>query len=101
MTKYGKLVRDRIPDIIRANGTEPVTHTAAPQEYTDKLCAKLDEEVAEFKEAYSPEELADVLEVIYALAEHAGMTREELEALRAGKAEKRGGFSERIILDES
>jgi predicted house-cleaning noncanonical NTP pyrophosphatase (MazG superfamily) len=94
----GKLVRDRIPEIIRAEGLEPVIYTADAEEYGSRLREKLQEEVTEFIASDNdPEELADILEVVYALAEQAGTTREQLEKLRAVKAEKRGGFSDRIV----
>ena len=94
----GKLVRDKIPGIIRAEGLEPVVYTADTEEYASRLRDKLQEEVAEFIASDNdPEELADILEVLYALAEHAGTSREQLELLRTAKADKRGGFAERII----
>ncbi|MFF3691071.1 nucleoside triphosphate pyrophosphohydrolase [Streptomyces sp. NPDC002187] len=65
-SRHGKLVRDRIPQIIREDGAEPVTYTAGREEYRGRLRDKLGEEVAEFLEAdedSAPEELADVLEV--------------------------------------
>ena len=93
-----KLVRDRIPEIIRAEGLEPVIYTADAEEYGSRLRDKLQEEVAEFIASDNdPEELADILEVLYALAELAGTSREQLEKLRAVKAEKRGGFADRIV----
>ena len=99
--RYDKLVRDKIPEIIAAKGGESKTHIADQDEYTAKLRAKLQEEVDEYLENSSPEELADILEVVYALADGSGVTREDLEKLRAEKAEKRGAFKERIILEES
>jgi len=94
----GKLVRDKIPEIIRAEGLEPVIYTADALEYAARLRDKLQEEVAEFLASDNdPEELADILEVLYALAEQAGTSREQLEKLRAAKADKRGGFRKRII----
>ena len=94
----GKLVRDKIPQIIRANGQEPLICTAGTQEYGVRLRDKLREEVAEFLASDSdPQELADILEVVYALAEHGGTDRQQLENLRAAKAEERGGFADRII----
>ena len=99
--RYDKLVRDKIPDIMRAKKVEPTTHIASDEEYIRKLREKLGEEVAEYLESGTAEELADVLEVVYALAELAGTIPEELEALRARKAAERGAFRERIILDEA
>lgn len=98
MSRPGKLVRDGIPEIIRAKGLEPVIHTAGQAEYAERLLDKLQEEVAEFLESDSDlEELADILEVIYALAELAGAGPGRLEALRAAKANERGRFANRLI----
>ncbi|TWD82019.1 putative house-cleaning noncanonical NTP pyrophosphatase (MazG superfamily) [Kribbella amoyensis] len=100
MTSDGKLVRDRIPEIVRAHGEEPNTYQAGPDEYRRRLRAKLTEEVGEFLEAgqeQAIEELADVLEVVYALAADLGVDRVRLEQVREEKAEQRGGFTERIV----
>jgi predicted house-cleaning noncanonical NTP pyrophosphatase (MazG superfamily)/NTP pyrophosphatase (non-canonical NTP hydrolase) len=95
----GKLVRDRIPAIIRAEGQEPAVHTAGPAEYVTRLRDKLGEEVAEYLASEDdPVELADILEVVYALAANGGTGRDELEALRAAKAERNGAFRERLVL---
>jgi predicted house-cleaning noncanonical NTP pyrophosphatase (MazG superfamily) len=98
--KSGKLVRDRIPQIIREDGAEPVTYTAGRQEYRDRLRDKLCEEAAEVLEAddeKAPEELADVLEVVHALAADLGIDTDQLEKIREAKASERGGFAERIV----
>ncbi len=98
--QYSKLVRDRIPQIIREDGAEPVTYTAGPQEYRDRLRAKLGEEVAEFlaaDEETAPEELADVLEVVRALAADLGIDAARLENIREAKASERGGFADRVV----
>jgi len=99
--KYNKLVRDKIPEIIKKNGDVPITHIATEDEYQEKLLAKLQEEVDEFYKDSNAEELADILEVIYALGDLYGIDKEELEQLRKAKAEKRGGFKDKIILDET
>jgi predicted house-cleaning noncanonical NTP pyrophosphatase (MazG superfamily) len=96
----GKLIRDKVPEIIRANGEEPITSVADAAEYRELLRAKLVEEVdevlaADDKEA--PEELADVLEVVLAFAADLGMDVGQLEEIRRAKAEERGGFADRII----
>jgi predicted house-cleaning noncanonical NTP pyrophosphatase (MazG superfamily) len=100
MDADGKLVRDRIPEIIRASGAEPVTYRADVAEYQRRLREKLLEEVDEFLAAdgaTAVEELADILEVVYALAAELGATREDLETTRATKATERGVFTDRVI----
>lgn len=93
-----KLVRDNIPEIIRRAGEEPAIHTATDEEYGQRLRRKLVEEVDEFLASDNdPEELADILEVVLALAERAGVNAQQLEDLRAGKAAERGTFSQRIV----
>lgn len=96
--KQGKLVRDKIPQIIRSKGQEPVIYVADADEYRIRLRDKLQEEVQEYLVSDNDrEELADILEVLYALARQAGTDHGQLEDLRAAKAEKRGGFADRII----
>lgn len=100
-TKYNKLVRDRIPEIIEQKGGAAATHVATPEEYDQKVREKLQEEVKEFLESNNPEELADILEVIYAIGGRLGVNQSSLEALRQRKADERGGFEQGIILEES
>jgi predicted house-cleaning noncanonical NTP pyrophosphatase (MazG superfamily) len=100
MSADGKLVRDRIPEIIRANGEEPITYRADPDEYRRRLREKLVEEVGEFlaaDDSNSLEELADVLEVVYALAADLGTDKALLETIRENKAINRGGFVDRVV----
>jgi predicted house-cleaning noncanonical NTP pyrophosphatase (MazG superfamily) len=95
-----KLIRDRVPQIIRAQGDEPIVRIADPGEYRELLRAKLVEEahkVATADDAHAPEELADVLEVVLALAADLGLDAGGLERLRAAKAVERGSFTERIV----
>lgn len=96
---YGKLVRDKIIDIITANGEKPIYHTLSDEEYLNELHKKLFEEANEFVENDNPEELADLLEVIYAIAKHKNINMQEVEKERVKKREKRGGFEEKIYLE--
>lgn len=98
MTIYNKLVRDKIPDIIRQQGETPTVRILEDEEYTRCLEGKLIEEVAEYRRDKNIEELADILEVVFALAENLGATKEDLMNAYQEKNEKRGGFSKRIFL---
>ena len=100
ITKYDKLVRDLIPEIIEASGRQCVCATLSDEEYLAKLDEKLNEELAEYQESKSMEELADLLEVIRAVAVARGSSMEEVEAIRRDKAAKRGGFEKKILLTE-
>ncbi len=97
---YNKLVRDKIPEIIERDGKRCDIRILDSAEYLKMLDSKLDEEVKEYHVDQNLEELADVLEVLYALAKARGYSIEELEALRAEKAEKRGGFEKRMFLEK-
>lgn len=105
-----KLVRDKIPDIIKADGREASIRKVEGQEYVDMLCAKLDEEGIELKEALQgfmddPDrlkdlqgEISDVLEVVAAIVEVAGINTDELFELADAKREDRGAFKEGFVL---
>jgi predicted house-cleaning noncanonical NTP pyrophosphatase (MazG superfamily)/8-oxo-dGTP pyrophosphatase MutT (NUDIX family) len=93
-----KLVRDRIPEIIEAAGGRPRTRIAEDGEYLAFLRAKLYEEAGEYVSGRDPAELADLLEVVRALAAAHGIEPAELERMRAVKAAERGGFTGRIVL---
>lgn len=92
----GKLVRDRIPEIIRNDGEKPIIEILSDAEYLSELDKKLNEEVAEYQADKSIEEMADVLEVLFAICEARGYSVEELMQVKESKREKRGGFKERI-----
>lgn len=96
---HNKLVRDRIPEIIEGSGKTCVTRILSEAEYLAALDAKLTEELAEYQADKSMEELADLLEVMMAVAQARGHSFAEVEALRREKAEKRGGFHQRIYLE--
>lgn len=96
--EYNKLVRDRIPDIIRNQGETPHIRTLGEDEYIRALEEKLNEEVGEYHRDKTREELVDILEVVFALAEAKGCTKEELMAVYQAKHDARGGFEKRIFL---
>lgn len=98
VTIYNKLVRDRIPEIIKNAGKIAEYEVLSQADYAKMLEKKLDEETAEFHSSNDVEELADILEVLYALAESSGCSADELERLRARKAQERGGFKKRLFL---
>lgn len=100
MPVYHKLVRDRIPDIIRACGKSCTCRTLDGAEYLERLEDKLQEELSEYLESKSIEELADLLEVLYAVAAARGSSPAEVESLRREKAQARGGFAARVLLEE-
>ena len=97
---YNKLARDRIPEIIEQSGKSCTTTVLSDEEYLEMIDAKLDEELAEYHKDQNIEELADLMEVIYAAAKARGYSLKELEQVRAAKAEKRGVFDKRILLKE-
>jgi predicted house-cleaning noncanonical NTP pyrophosphatase (MazG superfamily) len=99
--KYGKLVRDNIPDIIKKNGDKPIFHIASEKEYEPMLHAKFREEVDEFLQHETVDEMADVFEVITSILEYHGWNIEQVLAAQTKKREQRGAFKKRIILDET
>ncbi|MBT7903103.1 nucleoside triphosphate pyrophosphohydrolase [Candidatus Woesearchaeota archaeon] len=94
-----KLVRDKIPEIIKADGRIPLTRIAEPDEYWIKLREKLVEEVDEFLESEKKEELADIVEVIKAICDYKNLGFDQLRVIRKKKVEERGKFEKRIILE--
>lgn len=103
MTVFRKLVRDRIPDIIRAEGRHPVIEVLAADERRGALLAKLVEEAAEVADAEPgelAEELADVVEVVRALAAQLGLSLPDVVELADRKKAARGGFDDGVFLVE-
>ena len=98
--KYNKLVRDRIPSILDAKGKSYSVRQCDESEKLEYLKRKLIEEVDEFLEEPSVEELADIQEVLLSLSQRLGFTRQELEQVRETKAAHRGGFGDNWILEE-
>jgi predicted house-cleaning noncanonical NTP pyrophosphatase (MazG superfamily) len=97
---YNKLVRDKIPEIIRADGKRLKSRVLSDEEHLEALLAKVEEELKELREAKNAEELADLHEVLLAIGDALGIGRDELEKIRASKAAKRGGFQQKIFLEE-
>jgi len=98
---YNKAVRDRIPEIIRAEGkTAAVRIIEDKSEYKKLLEEKLGEELAEYRESGKIEELADLVEVVYGILDMSGVTIDEFEEIRKKKNEKRGAFRDRVFLEE-
>ena len=97
---YNKLVRDLIPEIIEISGKKCSIEILEGEEYIKAIDAKLDEELAEYHNDQNIEELADLLELIYAAARARGYSVEELESVRVKKAQERGGFDKRIFLKD-
>ncbi len=99
---YNKLVRDKIPDIIEANGEIcQIRILNDDVDYLKALQRKLDEEVAEYHKDDTIEELADIVEVVYALVKAHGISKEHFEKVVADKRNKKGGFDNRIMLKET
>lgn len=96
---YNKLVRDNIPQIMITNGAKPVTRILSDEEYLKELNKKLLEEVKEYLESEETEELADIEEVILAILNTKGLTKNNLEEARLTKVQKRGAFNNKIFLE--
>jgi predicted house-cleaning noncanonical NTP pyrophosphatase (MazG superfamily) len=98
--KYNKLVRDKIPKILKAKKLKVKKHVANDEEYWEKLKEKLQEETDEFLKEDNKHELADIMEVIEAICNFKNIDKKELNKVKKYKAKERGKFKKRIILDE-
>lgn len=100
---YNKLVRDKIPNIIKEKGETPIIKTLDEVEYKKELEKKLYEEYKEVIESTGDdrvEELADMLEIIRALANLENKRLNDVIAIADKKNEKRGAFEEKIFLEK-
>jgi predicted house-cleaning noncanonical NTP pyrophosphatase (MazG superfamily) len=99
---YEKLVRDRIPEIIEADGVRAETRELGQEEIIDLLKQKTVEEARELVEAKEIEdvkkEIADLEEVLKSLKERLGVSEAEIEEIRQKRAEGRGRFEKGIFL---
>ena len=98
--KYNKLVRDKIPEIIKQQGNIPTVKILDDENYFNALNQKLTEEVAEYLDSFTIDELADIVEVIYAIVKHKGLSLKDFEAIRLSKHDERGGFDDKLFLVE-
>lgn len=98
---FNKLVRDKIPTIINKNGEKPIIHIAKKQEFEKALFDKLQEEIIEFQQKPTKEEMADIFEVLYTLCSLKNAKINEIEKTRQKKAQKRGRFNKHIILERT
>lgn len=100
---YNKLVRDNIPNIIEQKGEFPITRILNEEEYKIELEKKLYEEYKEVIEAIGDdriEELADMIEVIKALAKVENSDLDTVVSVANKKSEKRGAFDDKIFLEK-
>ena len=82
MKKYHKAIRDKIPEIIKKDGFSCNVETMSDEKFLVEMEKKLSEEVAEYQNDKNPEELADILEVIYRIAKLKGISKEQLEKIK-------------------
>jgi len=97
---YNKLVRDKIPQIIEGSGKTAVVETLDSEAYKKLLDAKLEEELQEYLASDTVEELADLVEVVYAILKYKDVDLDTFENIRLIKAAERGAFDKRILLKE-
>ena len=98
MTTFNKVIRDKIPEIIQKDGHTCNIQTLSDEKFIIEIEKKLSEEVTEYQNDKNPEELADILEVIYRIAQLKGVSKEKLEKIRVKKLQDRGGFEKNLFL---
>jgi len=96
--EYNKVIRDRIPEIIRENGNDCEVKILTDEDFLIELEKKIGEELVEYLESREVMELADMIEVIYRVAELKGYSVDSLDNMRREKAQKRGAFNENLFL---
>lgn len=101
MKIYNKLVRDKIIEIIEADGRVAKYRILDNNEYRQELNKKLQEEVKEYLEDNNVEELADIVEVIYGILNSMNVSIQEFEKVRTNKQEKKGAFEKKIYLEKA
>lgn len=98
MKVYDKLVRDRIPEIIESSGNKCEVEVVSDEVALEYLYKKLNEEVGELLADKNLDEIADCLEVLFAIGAKYGYSEDEVLGRRSEKKEARGGFEDNIIL---
>ena len=98
MKVYDKLVRDRIPEIIEASGNKCEMEVVSDEVALEYLYKKLNEEVGELLEDKNLDEIADCLEVLFAIGAKYGYSEDEVLGRRNEKKLERGGFDDNLIL---
>src|SRR5688572_25543459 len=100
--KQNKLVRDKIVAIMESHGSKLYSFSLNDQDFNKQLKIKLQEEAAEVLHAQTPqeliEELADVLEIIHALAKLHNISDQDLSKAQEQKRNEKGGYNDRIFL---
>lgn len=99
MKTFNKLVRDKIPEIIKNNNENCITRILSDEEYLDELNKKIQEEMKEYLESGDIEELADMEEVLRAILDAKKCSYQEFEKIRMDKVNKRGAFKNKIFLE--
>jgi len=101
MTIYNKAIRDKIPEIIKESDNNCNIKTLSDEKFLIELEKKLDEELIEYHESKSVEELTDLIEIIQRIAELKEIDNKTLQELQKQKAEKRGKFKKNLFLLET
>ena len=101
MKVYDKLVRDRIPEIIEASGSKCEIETVSDEVALEYLYKKLGEEVSELLKDRNLDEIADVMEVLFAIGKKYGYSDDEVLGRRSEKRDTRGGFENNLILKKT
>ena len=98
--EYNKAIRDKIPEIIAKSGHSCNFRVLSDSDFLVALEKKLNEEMMEFQGTHNPEELVDVLEVVYAIARLRGLSKASIEQMRMKKNQERGGFEKNLFLEK-
>jgi len=101
MKQYNKLIRDKIPEIIQAEGRKCTIEVLSDKDYLSHLNKKLVEEVNEYTESNDIEELVDLEEVLRAILDAKGVDYDAFEEIRLSKVNKRGAFKKKLLLKDT